>query len=54
MAESKEARQEDFWLFRDPEEGEIVELRKFIDPEIDLSSLKGITMLFDKLNHLLE
>ncbi|NWF96817.1 MAG: hypothetical protein HXY34_11805 [Candidatus Thorarchaeota archaeon] len=53
MAESREMVQEEFWLFREPELAEIAELRKFIDPEIDLSSLEGITELFDSLNHLL-
>ena len=54
MAESKDMKNEEFWLFHDLEEKEIVELRKFIDPELDFSSLKGIDKLFDKLNHLLD
>ena len=54
MDETKSAKSTDFALFYDIEEEEIVELRKFIDPELDLSSLKGIDELFTKLNHLLE
>lgn len=54
MAESKNVAAEEFWLFHDLEEREIVELRKFIDPELDLSSVKDIDKLFDKLNHLLD
>ncbi len=54
MSESKNLEKEEFWLFHDLEEQEIVELRKFIDPELDFSSLKGIDKLFDKLNHLLD
>jgi hypothetical protein len=54
MAETQEIHKEDFWLFHDIEDQEITELRKFIDPELDLSSIKGIDKLFDKLNHLLE
>jgi len=52
--ESKIFHKDDFWLFHDIENQEIMELRKFIDPEVDLSSIKGIDKLFDKLNHLLE
>lgn len=54
MAESKHLNSEEFWLFHDLEDKEIVELRKFIDPEVDLSSIKGIDEMFDKLNHLLD
>jgi len=54
LAEIQDILKEDFWLFHDIEETEIVELRKFIDPELDLSSIKGIDKLFDKLNHLLD
>ncbi|MCJ7817630.1 MAG: hypothetical protein MUP60_02160 [Candidatus Thorarchaeota archaeon] len=54
MSETQNIHNEDFWLFHDIEDQEIMELRKFIDPELDLSSLKGIDKLFDKLNHLLE
>ena len=54
MAETEGIRNEEFWLFHDIEDQEIVELRKFIDPEVDLSSIKGIDKLFDKLNHLLD
>lgn len=54
MAESKATKNEEFWLFHDLEESEIVEVRKFIDPDIDLSSIKGIDKLFDRLNHLLD
>ncbi|MFW9959656.1 MAG: hypothetical protein ACFFDV_01475 [Candidatus Thorarchaeota archaeon] len=45
---------EEFWLFHDLENDEIIELRKFIDPEIDLTCVKGIDKLLNKLNHLLE
>jgi len=45
---------DDFWLFHDVEDQEVMELRKFIDPEFDLSSIKGIDILIDKLYHLLE
>ena len=54
MAESKNLNTEEFWLFHDLEEQEIVELRKFIDPELDLSSIKDIDKMIDKLNHLLD
>ncbi|MCK4566685.1 MAG: hypothetical protein KAU48_05180 [Candidatus Thorarchaeota archaeon] len=54
MVESRSIHKEDFWLFHDVEDQEIMELRKYIDPEFDLSSIKGIDILFDKLNHLLE
>lgn len=53
VSESKQEKSE-FWLFHDEDISEIVELRKFIDPELDLSNLVGITELFDVLNHLLE
>ena len=54
LTETQEIPKEDFWLFHDIEDQEIIELRKFIDPELDLSSIKGIDKLFDKLNHLLD
>lgn len=54
MAESKNVNTEDFWLFHDLEETEFIELRRFIDPELDLSSVNGIDKIFDKLNHLLD
>jgi len=54
MAESKQMLKDDFWLFHDIEEAEFAEIRKFIDPDFDLSSLRGISKLFDKLNHLLD
>ncbi len=54
MGESKAKSDSDFWLFHDLEEEELMELRKFIDPELDLSPLEGIDELFTKLNHLLE
>ena len=54
MAESKQTLRDDFWLFHDIEEEEFAEIRKFIDPDFDLSSLRGINKLFDKLNHLID
>lgn len=54
LAESQIILKDDFWLFHDIEDQEIIELRKFIDPDLDLSSIKGIDKLFDKLNHLLD
>jgi len=54
MAESRIAVVEEFWLFHDLEKEDIIELRKFIDPEIDLKCVEGIDRLLDKLNHLLE
>ncbi len=54
MAESKQMPTDDFWLFHDIEEEEFAEIRKFIDPDFDLSSLRGINNLFDKLNHLID
>ncbi len=54
MAESKQMPTDDFWLFHDIEEEEFAEIRKFIDPDFDLSSLRGINKLFDKLNHLID
>ncbi len=55
MTESKEmVDAEDFWLFHDVEITELVELRKFIDPQIDISALEGINELLDRLNHLIK
>ena len=54
MAESKTKASEEFWLFHDLEKDEKIELRKFIDPELDLGAIEGIDTLFDKLNHLLD
>jgi hypothetical protein len=54
MAESKTVVNEEFWLFHDLEEKELIELRRFIDPELDLKCVQGIDSLLDKLNHLLE
>ena len=54
LAEIESIKNDEFWLFHDIEDQEITELRKFIDPELDLSSIKGIDKLFDKLNHLLD
>jgi hypothetical protein len=45
---------QEFWLFHNLDETELEEIRKFIDPELDLSNMEGIIDLFDKLNHLLE
>jgi hypothetical protein len=54
MAESKTESKGEFWLFHDLEKEEIVELRKFIDPELDLGSLQGVDKLIDRLYHLLK
>jgi len=54
MATASEVTEKEFWLFRDVEDSELVELRKFILPEIDVSSIEGIDEIFDKLNHLLD
>ena len=54
MAESKQTPTDDFWLFHDIEEEEFAEIRKFIDPDFDLSTLGGINKLFDRLNHLID
>jgi hypothetical protein len=54
MAESRIAAIEEFWLFHDLDKEDIIELRKFIDPELDLKCVKDIDKLLDKLNHLLE
>ena len=54
MAESKQMPTDEFWLFHYIEEEEFAEIRKFIDPDFDLSSLRGINKLFDKLNHLID
>jgi len=53
MAESKRMFKDDFCLFIDIEEEEQAEIRNFIAPDFDQSSLRGISKLFDKLNHLL-
>ena len=50
MSETKTEKIDEFWLFHDSNEEEIMELRKFIDPELDLKSLKDITKLFDKIH----
>ncbi len=44
----------EFGLFYETRDTELIEIRKFIDPEIDLSSLEGIDALFDRLNHLIK
>jgi len=54
MAESRKLPNDEFWLFHDLEKEEIIELRKFIDPELDLKCVEGIDRLLERLNHLLE
>ena len=54
MGDTKTDQKSEFWLFYDIEEEEMAELRKFIDPEMDLKPLEGIDDLFSKLNHILE
>jgi hypothetical protein len=51
MAESKEPSNKQYWLIVEVEE--LMELRKFIDPEVDLGSLKGFDKLPYRLNNLL-
>ena len=50
MAEIVDKEIDAFWLFHDVEDQEILELRKFIDPELDLKYLEGIVDVFDKIN----
>lgn len=50
MADIKVDDFDELWLFHDVEDQEITELRKFIDPELDLKPLEGIKDLFDKIN----
>ena len=54
MAEFRRMPTDDFWLFHDIEEEEFAEIRKFIDPDFDLSCLRGMNKLFDKLSHLID
>ncbi|MFW9920076.1 MAG: hypothetical protein ACFFED_10780 [Candidatus Thorarchaeota archaeon] len=54
MSESKKEILDDFWLFHDVEEAEIIELRKFIDPDLDLKPLEGFDKILDRLNHLIQ
>ncbi|MHA1638546.1 MAG: hypothetical protein ACTSUO_07385 [Candidatus Thorarchaeota archaeon] len=53
MAESKESSTKQYWLIVEVEDEELLELRKFIDPEIDLESLKGFDKLLHRLNNLI-
>ena len=53
MTQSEETTSDMFWLFHEEDEGELQELRKFIDPEIDTTPLEGIADLLYKLRHLL-
>ncbi len=50
MLETKAEKIDEFWLFHDINEKETMELRKFIDPELDLKPLKDIMELFDKIH----
>lgn len=54
MSESKKEAIDEFWLFHDIEKSEITELRKFIDPDLDLKPLKGFDKILDQLNHLIK
>jgi hypothetical protein len=45
---------QEFWLFHNLDETELEEIRKFMDPELDLSNMEGVIELFHKLNHLLD
>ena len=51
MAEIESKEIDAFWLFHDVEDQEILELRKFIDSELDLTYLEGIVEVFDRINH---
>ena len=53
MAESKESSAKQYWLIVEVEDEELLELRKFIDPELDLESLKGFDKLLHRLNNLI-
>ncbi|MCF2136071.1 MAG: hypothetical protein K9W43_02425 [Candidatus Thorarchaeota archaeon] len=53
MAEIQTSEQE-FRLFHDLGEEEKEVLRKFIDPEIDLTPLRGIDELINRIYHLLK
>lgn len=53
MAESDESSIKQYWLIVEVEDEELKELRKFIDPELDLESLKGFDKLLHRLNNLL-
>lgn len=52
MAELKEQSTKQYLLIVEVEE--LMELRKFIDPEVDLESLKGFDKLLHRLNNLLD
>jgi len=54
MAESEEMPEQVSCPFQDQDESEVIELRKFIDPEIDTKPLEGIDELLCKLRHLLD
>ncbi|MEM2142760.1 MAG: hypothetical protein QXQ81_05845 [Candidatus Thorarchaeota archaeon] len=54
VADANVSEEGSFELFCDVDDNELIDLRKFIDPEIDLSPLDGIDLLFDKLNHLID
>lgn len=53
MAQAEKATDKEFWLFHEEMEPEDVKFIKSVEPEIDFSSLEGITELIDKLYHLL-
>ena len=54
MSQTKDGTKDEFHFLYEMEETELQELRKFLDPEIDLSSLKGFDIILDKLNHILD
>ncbi len=54
MSEIDSEKDREFWLFHDVDEKDILVLRRFIDPEIDLTPLIGIDELIDKLFHIIK
>ena len=54
MTEPEELTTKQYWLIIEVEDEELIELRNFMDPELDLESLKGFDELLCRLNNLLE
>lgn len=54
MAQVEKTHEKEFWLFREePEPGDIEFIRS-VEPNIDFSSMEGITELIDRLYHILD